>query len=227
MRWASSQRSLVWWKPAMRGKHRSERVEAPCVRAHGPLLPWLGSAANTSAQRPHPSTNAFGNQSISINNGTRHKRTKAWKNRRARTNSTLHQSPSSLAALSWHLQHQPRILQHPEGSNAVARVCGGAMSPELVTFEQLEITLKTRPNHFSHPLCALIFALGIPDSDGHLFRRYFLRRYRRHLLHIVCVGCESWPSWSLSSPLPGQPSEIEHEASLWRQVWNRRNVRNG
>ena len=39
----------------------------------------------------------------------------------------------------------------------------GAMSPELLdAFEQLEITLKTRPNHFFLTLCALIFALGIP-----------------------------------------------------------------
>ena len=39
----------------------------------------------------------------------------------------------------------------------------GAMSPELFdAFEQLEITLKTRPNHFFLTLCALFFALGVP-----------------------------------------------------------------
>ena len=69
----------------------------------------------------------------------------------------------------------------------------GAMSPELLdAFEQLEITLKTRPNHFFLTLCA-DFCVGYSDSDGHLFRRCFLRRCRRHLLHIVCVGCDHGP----------------------------------
>ena len=104
----------------------------------------------------------------------------------------------------------------------------GAMSPELLdAFEQLEITLKTRPNHFFLTLCALIFALGIPilmaiSSDDVFFddvAGICCISFALGVIMALVVAVQS-TSWSTQR-------DRAQRSILVEAVWNRRNVRNG